>query len=161
MFLLFTITNLSFIFASFLESNITNICTLTENYQSVTTPRCIDPPISAFGPRGAVEKYPAPEFALSWQGECLIKQHAPPGPNAALDLNAPPPFPFAECAAICELRLKCVTDLIRRESLRGGGAAETAARLSPEPSERPDARCCTGAAFCWAATYTWLHIKRN
>lgn len=102
---------------------------------------------------------PNPEFALSWQGKRLIRTHTPLrvtlpaslAQHATLDLNGvffSLLLPFAECAAMYELRLKCVTDLIRRECfLRRGAAAAAAAPFSLEPREGPvkwfDA-CCMG-----------------
>lgn len=110
-------------------------CDISENANTISTP----PSLSQHQylcAHGGGSEIPGPEFALSWQGKRLIRTHAPllvtlpasPAQHATLDLNAFFFFflPVAECAAMYELRLKCVTDLIRRECFPWRGAAAVA-----------------------------------
>lgn len=90
---------------------------------------------------GAVKKYPTPEFALSWQGKCLIIKHGTQTRCAwfkCFSFFTPSILPFAEWAAV-EMR-----DWFNK-SLRGGGCrTAAAARSSLEPSEWFDARAAWG-----------------
>lgn len=153
-------------------------CDISENASTMIS--CYHPPHQHLCAHGGGLEKPSPEFALSWQGKCLIRAHTPllvtlpasPAQHATLwfkwfgGWGGVYPLlsflPFAECAAMFELQLKCVTDLIRRVCFRGGGCSMSSVLTRAQRWPCKVVRCLLhGATFCWALSYTWHHIKRN
>lgn len=127
-------------------------------------------PLQYLCAHGGGLEIPNPEFASSWQGKRLIRTHTPLlvtlpaslAQHATLDLNV---FFFLPsiCWMCCDVWAAVEKrDWFNKKSVSEEGAAAqqqlTQAQRWPRKVVQ---RLLHGATFCWALSYTWLHIKRN